>query len=147
MLVLLLAHTVTSSQTLEAQAKPISPLIFMVMGDMPYTKKEQQLLSAPNGAIYRQLNQLQPAVLIHVGDIKSGGDACTDKALLNSRTLMLALYPNRLVYTPGDNEWTDCDRRFLMPSFDELERLAFVKKHFFEQQGLSLASKVNGLVR
>jgi hypothetical protein len=35
-----------------------------------------------------------------------------------------------LVYTPGDNEWTDC-HRFTAGRFNPLERLAFVRSLFF----------------
>jgi hypothetical protein len=35
-----------------------------------------------------------------------------------------------LIYTPGDNEWTDCHRE-KAGKYDPLERLAFVRKLFF----------------
>jgi hypothetical protein len=37
---------------------------------------------------------------------------------------------NRIIYTPGDNEWTDCYRD-AAGKFDPIERLAFVRKTFF----------------
>ncbi|WP_440877152.1 hypothetical protein [Thalassotalea sp. PLHSN55] len=128
-------------------ANTASTVTFAVIGDMPYSKDEEKLLTAPNGKIYQQLNYLQPSVLIHLGDIKSGGKSCTDKRLFERLALLLSLYPNQLVYTPGDNEWTDCDRGYLSTRFDELERLAFLRQHFFAQQGLEMVSDLSGLTR
>ncbi len=120
---------------------------FAVIGDMPYSEKEAALLTPPSGAIYQQLQVTLPEVLIHVGDFKPGGQACTNANLLASREQLLNLYPHRLVYTPGDNDWTDCDRDKLQTRFDELERLRFLKKHFFAGKGLELSRDIQGLVR
>src|SRR3954464_3589075 len=47
--------------------------------------------------------------IIHVGDIHSGSEACTrpfDQAILNFWTAFI----RPLIYTPGDNEWSDCSK-------------------------------------
>jgi hypothetical protein len=47
--------------------------------------------------------------VIHVGDIHSGSEACTkpfDQAIFNLWTAFL----RPLIYTPGDNEWSDCSK-------------------------------------
>ncbi|HEY2541698.1 MAG TPA: hypothetical protein VGH92_01475, partial [Gaiellaceae bacterium] len=47
--------------------------------------------------------------VIHVGDIHSGSEACTqayDQAVYND---WLA-FQKPLIYTPGDNEWSDCTK-------------------------------------
>jgi len=64
-----------------------------------------------------------------VGDTKGGSKICSDDRLLQPFTfMMLAAAP--LIYTPGDNEWTDCwqDRA---GRFDPLERLTFLRVRFF----------------
>jgi hypothetical protein len=47
--------------------------------------------------------------VIHVGDIHSGSEACTkpfDQAIFNFWTAFV----RPLIYTPGDNEWSDCSK-------------------------------------
>ncbi len=47
--------------------------------------------------------------VIHVGDIHSGSEACTkdfDRAIFNFWTAFI----RPLIYTPGDNEWSDCSK-------------------------------------
>ena len=40
---------------------------------------------------------------------------------------LMALQPEWVFYTPGDNEWTDCDRPKMKRRFCELERLDFLR--------------------
>jgi hypothetical protein len=63
---------------------------------------------------------------MHLGDMKSGGESCTDELLKEHKAVINQVYPGKIIYTPGDNEWTDCDRDTLTYSFDELERLDFI---------------------
>ncbi|MDQ1616021.1 MAG: hypothetical protein QOJ60_1960, partial [Actinomycetota bacterium] len=35
---------------------------------------------------------------------------------------------NPVVYLPGDNEWTDCDRASITPRFDSLDRLEHLRQ-------------------
>jgi len=134
-------------------SKKIAPVTFIVIGDMPYSSKEYQMLRAPDGVIYQAIQQENPELLIHVGDLKSGGSACTDKTLLASKSLIYQLNPNRVVYTPGDNDWVDCDRFALPERFEELERLTFIRQHFYKKQlpdsehHQNLDSEIKGLVR
>lgn len=46
---------------------------------------------------------------MHVGDIHSGSQYCT---LSYNRTIfdLWSQFKNPLVYTPGDNEWADCQK-------------------------------------
>lgn len=108
----------------------IKPLVanmtIAVIGDMPYNKTERAMLNAPNGSLYKAIQILQPDMLLHLGDIKSGSRSCSDKRLLAAKAQITELLPSRTAYTPGDNEWTDCDRF----SQNELERLKFIRKHF-----------------
>ena len=39
-------------------------------------------------------------------------------------------FTSALVYTPGDNEWTDC-HRLLAGAYDPLDRLHFIRTHYF----------------
>ena len=66
---------------------------------------------------------------IHVGDIKSGGSLCSDDAYLKVRELFNR-FEQPLIYTPGDNEWTDCHRKSC-GAYDPLERLDKIRSLFF----------------
>ncbi|WP_204248411.1 metallophosphoesterase [Hymenobacter sp. PAMC 26628] len=103
-----------------------STFSFVALGDMPYS------LPADYGRFEKligAINQQRPTFSVHVGDIKSGSTLCTEemygKVLTEFKT-----FEQPLVYTPGDNEWTDCNRP-KAGSYDPEERLAVVRKMFF----------------
>ena len=110
------------------------PFTFVALGDMPYGKPAK--VYAPFKTLIGQVNALKPAFTIHIGDTKSGSTPCSDKMLLDQLGFMNS-FDAPLVYTPGDNEWTDCHRR-KAGRFDPIERLAFLRKHFFAHGPQSL---------
>ena len=109
-------------------AKPPGPdaFVFGVLGDTPYTEREDaEFLS-----MIRRMNQEDLAFSIHVGDFKGSG-ACSDE-LFRKRLAEFNSFAAPLIYTPGDNEWTDCRRRH-MGSGDPLDALARLRKTFFTE--------------
>ena len=100
---------------------------FVVLGDMPYGPREQDYPAFK--ALIAEINRRAPVFTIHVGDTKSGADPCSDQELLAQRDFMNS-FASALIYTPGDNEWTDC-HRLLAGAYDPLERLAFIRTHYF----------------
>lgn len=128
-------------------AKPLEALTFIAFGDLPYSQKEALLLTHPDGAIAKAVKQQSPPFVIHYGDFKPGDLDCSDEVLLQRRQLLAQLYPKRLVYTPGDNEWTDCDREYVPTPQDELERLDKLRSLFFAGEGLALSAQIPGLKR
>lgn len=96
---------------------------FVAIGDMPYGEM------APFERLIEVVNAAKPSFAVHVGDIKSGSSPCTDEYVLKVRDLFNT-FAMPLIYTPGDNEWTDCHRE-KAGKFDPLERLAFVRRTFF----------------
>ena len=115
----------TTSSTLWAQT-------VVVLADTPYSDKEKQMIQGPDGILYRLINETNPTVVMHLGDFKSGGKSCTDDLLKEHKALLSQIYPGKIIYTPGDNDWTDCDRSSLLYSFNELERLDFLIKLMFK---------------
>ena len=109
------------------------PFTIAVIGDMPYTAQQQ---AAFQGFINAMSADTSFHLLIHVGDIKSGSSACTD-AYIGSIRDALNSYSGALVYTPGDNEWTDCHRNSGDPR-NPVERLNFLRTQFFPDAGLTL---------
>jgi hypothetical protein len=97
---------------------------FAVVGDTPYNEHEERAWRAMIGRINRE----PLAFVIHIGDFKGGGE-CSD-ALYAQRRAEFDAFVHPLVYTPGDNEWTDCRRKY-MGSMDPLERLARLRQVFF----------------
>jgi hypothetical protein len=106
------------------------PLRFFAVGDVPYSESEVRPLQALLAAAAAQ----HPPFIVHVGDIKSGSSRCTDANLYQIAAIFRAL-PVPVVYTPGDNEWTDCDR-FAAGGFDPRARLARVREVFFGDPGI-----------
>jgi hypothetical protein len=99
--------------------------VFGVMGDTPYNDREE----AHFVKMLERMDGEPLAFIVHVGDIKSGGSPCTD-ALFAKRRAQLDRSKHAIVYTPGDNEWTDCRRKGAR-AVDPLERLAKLREVFF----------------
>ena len=100
---------------------------FVALGDMPYGPPEQAY--GTFRALIAEINDRAPVLTIHVGDTKSGLDVCSDQRLLDQRDFMNS-FASAVIYTPGDNEWTDC-HRLLAGGFDPLDRLHFIRTHYF----------------
>jgi hypothetical protein len=109
------------------------PFGFVALGDLPYGQAAQGY--APYKALIRAINLERPRFSIHVGDFKSGSTLCSDE---ESKVQLghFGLFDSALVYTPGDNEWTDCHRAN-NGAYDPLERLQALRSVFFPA-GLSL---------
>lgn len=101
---------------------------FIALGDMPYSQEEADLM---DGALREAIRSENPPFIVHWGDIKSGGASCTDDLLRDEIQRVMALIDGPVFYTPGDNEWTDCDRFWLDERFSELERLALIRELAF----------------
>jgi hypothetical protein len=93
---------------------------FAVIGDYPYTPEDVPKFDRLIDAI----NAEGPALVLHVGDISNV--ACTDAAL-NTSLAALGRFAMPVVYTPGDNEWTDCEGA----GADPLQRLGRLRQLFF----------------
>ncbi|MBW4519624.1 MAG: metallophosphoesterase [Scytolyngbya sp. HA4215-MV1] len=86
-------------------------LTLAIYGDSPYgttPTDNAQLVASP--AFIDSINR-DPKVglVVHVGDIHSGKQFCTqsyDQAIFD----LWQQFKDPLVYTPGDNEWTDCHK-------------------------------------
>lgn len=90
-----------------------APFTFVTLGDtQDISDKGQERLNS----LIESVNQRQPSFVVHIGELKGGGDSCRDeyyKRLLRTANR----FNNPLVYLPGDNDWTDC----FHSQFDPLE--------------------------
>lgn len=98
---------------------------FAAFGDTPYTEDEENRFVS----MIAEINREKLAFVIHVGDFKSSWSPCSD-ALFQQRAEWFALFHHALIYTPGDNEWSDCWRT-LGAANDPLERLQKLRSLFF----------------
>ena len=92
-----------------------------------------------------EINAANLAFVVHDGDFKTDSRApatapsrsgpCTDELFHEVMTLFQA-FQDPLIYTPGDNEWTDCH---YLPGgipdaseYNPIERLAKLREMFFQ---------------
>jgi hypothetical protein len=107
-------------------------------GDMPYSDA-QALTGVPN--LIADLNGSDIAFSVHDGDLKAGNaiaGSVTPTTCQN--TVQPSIYSQALgyfdsleqpaIFTPGDNDWTDCDRTS-NGGFNSLERLQYERGFFF----------------
>jgi hypothetical protein len=98
---------------------------FLAIGDTPYNIKEQMQL---HESLLTQMDSSPYDFVVVYGDILSGQESCTDALVLQRLGMFHMIKENRVFYTPGDNEWTDCDRKGKTFRYSELERLNFLRK-------------------
>ena len=98
---------------------------FAAFGDTPYSRDEE----ARFPDLIAELNREQLAFIVHVGDFKSANARCSDELFLQRRD-WFNYFHHPLVFVPGDNEWTDCRRRFA-GGYDPLERMRKLRELFF----------------
>jgi len=97
-------------------------------GDVPYSV-HQQTIGVPN--LIADLNSSHLAFTVHDGDLKQGsGSPCDNALYVRSESYLNSLVAPAM-YTPGDNEWTDCDRAS-NGGFNSLERLNHIRATMFD---------------
>lgn len=111
---------------------------FVALGDTAYCPG----VDYPRYArLIDRINAAGPAFSVHVGDtgLRRMG-ICSEEAQAEIAA-QFARFDHPLIYTPGDNEWTDC-----LPDADPLERLQRLRERFFSAP-TSLGAKPMPVVR
>ncbi|MGH8558378.1 MAG: metallophosphoesterase [Methylococcales bacterium] len=122
------------------------PLTVAVFGDWPYN---QNLLNNAPLLINSVNSDPEVSLVIHVGDIHSGSMPCTSAGILPPLATSnpgwnqgvyyrFQQFNDPVVYTPGDNEWTDCHKTKESKSGAPLKELASVRSLFFAKSGHTL---------
>jgi Calcineurin-like phosphoesterase len=147
--------TVFGSICLLAQnGTPINPnsknaLTLAVYGDSPYgTSPADTVQTDLTPSFIDSINRDPKVTLVlHVGDIHSGSQYCTESY---DRTIadLWTGFKNPVVYTPGDNEWADCHKKkqggHLGVNYadgDPLANLDLVRAIFFANPGYTLGGR------
>lgn len=109
------------------------PFTFIVLGDMPYN------LPADNVRfenVINEINKQEQVFNVFVGDFKSSKTPCSDAAFQKILDYFNS-FKKPLIYTPGDNEWTDCGKP-QAGSYNINERLSALRAKFFKDTVHSL---------
>lgn len=131
-LALVIAVAVAPSQS-RADADTFS---FALIGDVPYADADSIRFARLTDMVNAD-DEVQ--WVIHAGDIKRGGQPCTD-AVLEGRLERFDRFNDPFILTPGDNEWTDCHRK-IAGRFDPLERLRKLRSLFYPRAGMTLGKR------
>ena len=100
-----------------------------VIGDLAYEPAEEPLLAN----VLADLNRAPLDFVFHVGDLSGDAYACRDEDH-DRRLAQFQASVHPFIYTPGDNDWTDCHRtRPTRATFDPLERLTRIRERFFSK--------------
>src|SRR5215510_262536 len=103
-------------------------------GDLPYSDTQAQV-GVPN--LIADMNGQDLAFTVHDGDLKAGNGTpgsktptiCSDDLYVQALGYFNAL-ESAAMFTPGDNDWTDCDRP-ANGGFSSRERLDRQRQLFF----------------
>ena len=106
-----------------------APYAIGLWGDLPYSSI-QESVGLPN--LIDDMNSQKLAFTVHDGDLKTGNGApICDDALYDRALGWFNGLDAPAIFTPGDNDWTDCDRPN-NGSFSSLERLSHERQVFFK---------------
>ena len=80
-------------------------------GDLPYSAEQAAVL--PN--LIADMNSQDLAFTAHDGDLRQGSGApdCADSTIYTRAVGYFGSLHAPAIFTPGDNDWTDCDRKSL----------------------------------
>jgi hypothetical protein len=98
-----------------------------LIGDQQYNAESE----AQFGRLMEDLDRSTLAFVVHVGDFKAGTSMLCDDALFRSRKDQFDASLHPLIYTPGDNDWTDCHNA-KAGGFEPQERLTKLREVFYQ---------------
>jgi hypothetical protein len=125
------------------KSSSVSSPALAVFGDAPYgaSNSDTAAFDATPAFIGEINHDPKVGLVAHVGDIHSGSQRCT-VAYDQSVADMWKAFADPLVYTPGDNEWSDCQKTKELPGSDfggdPLQNLAAVRSIFFPRVGYTI---------
>ncbi|MBW4608221.1 MAG: hypothetical protein KME22_13625 [Hassallia sp. WJT32-NPBG1] len=103
-----------------------APYEIGLWGDLPYSEAQEVGVTR----LIKDMNSQKLSFTVHDGDLKAGSNSLCDNVLYAKALGYFNSLKAPAAFTPGDNDWTDCDR----PSnggFNSLERLDYERQVFF----------------
>ncbi len=138
----LLASSLAATGLARAQDNATSAFTFGLFGDLAYTPTEEPMLAN----VLADLDRTPLAFIVHVGDLAHPRFGSCTQELWTRRLAQFQASSNPLIYTPGDNDWTDCHEKEGFPGGDPLERLPKLRSFFFAA-GQSFGRRTIALTR
>ena len=99
-------------------------------GDLPYSAEQAAVI--PN--LIADMNSQNLAFTAHDGDLRqgSGSPNCADGKIYTNAAMYFGSLHAPVIFTPGDNDWTDCDRKSLgADARNSLQELTNERAFFF----------------
>lgn len=138
-----LAGCAATSETSVAVRAPFS---FAVVGDLGYDAPFEPQLER----VFEDINRTPLAFVVHLGDLASPRRACSDDVRA-TRLAQFKASAHPLIFTPGDNDWTDChEQQTKVTTYTPDERLSNLRQTFFAgantlgQQSFSVRRQSDG---
>ncbi|KAG2428478.1 hypothetical protein HXX76_011596 [Chlamydomonas incerta] len=105
----------------------MAPYTIGLWGDLPYSV-DQATIGMPH--LIADMNAAKLAFTVMDGDLKQGSNSPCDDGLYNRSLAYFNALDAPAAFTPGDNDWVDCDRAN-NGGYNSLERLDYERKVFF----------------
>src|SRR6266567_4577603 len=102
----------------KAQASDDDAYAIGLWGDLPYSTL-QATVGVPN--LIADMNGQNLAFTAHDGDLKAGASVCSDAVYTQALGYFSSLRAPA-IFTPGDNDWVDCDRTAGYNSLTQLDK-------------------------
>lgn len=136
--------TTVAAIAFTAVTLPAQTVSFGVFGDAPYTSATLPDAVERYERLIAHMNASSLAFGVHIGDIKAGNTVCSD-AVYSQNLALFNTFQAPILYTPGDNEWTDCHRTN-NGNLPPLDRLGLIRSTFFNSN-LTLGALPQGVYR
>ena len=87
------------------------PYAIGLWGDLPYSDEQAAVIPA----LIADMNGQDLVFTAHDGDLRqgSGSPNCSDNGIYTKAAIYFGGLRAPAIFTPGDNDWTDCDRKSL----------------------------------
>jgi hypothetical protein len=111
-----------------ASAQDPASFRFGLIGDLAYAEEREPQLAH----VLEELDRADLQFVVHVGDLGSPRAGSCSQELWGRRLAQFRASAHPLVYTPGDNEWTDCHEKQGVLNGAPLERLTKLREQLFD---------------
>src|SRR6476661_3158588 len=105
-----------------------STFTFALIGDLAYVPQQEPAMDN----VLSDISAAPLEFVVHVGDLAHPRFGSCTNELWARRFAQFQRVAHPLLYTPGDNDWTDCHEGEGAKGFDPFERLQSLRELFFQ---------------